>query len=376
MRLLLITETFPPDRGGMAESCDRIVRGLTRAGVSIDLLHFDRRAAAPSFHETANGSILRFPLDENAPHTINTAWNRVRQTMDLQRVTHVVAFGGVLPIAAAPAFAAWIDRPLVTLVRGNEFDSGLFDPRRRFALDDALRRSAAICCVTSEQAEKIAALFPDAHVQTIANGIDFDLWQATDADRARAAAIRPDARCVLGLFGHLKSKKGAHFFFDAARALDAHLLLVGELEGEPPAELAVTQVAPLDRFDLIPYYLACDFVVLPSHYDGFPNVLIEAAALGRPLIASNVGGMRDLLTDGESALLFAAGDGHECRRAVARALAMSEDARMRMGACAQRAARERCDARDEARRYHEVLLRTGGITDAQVSGSRFTARRL
>lgn len=350
-RALLVTENYPPDRGGMSESCDRIVRGLTRAGVAVDIVHFDRRATRP---ELRRGH-LRWPLEQDPAHTINCAWNRARTAFDLRAVTHVVAFGGYLPLMAAPAFAAWIDRPLVTLLRGNELDAGLFDPRRRPLLDDALRRSAAVCTVTTEQAEKVRALH-GIEARAIANGIDFDLWIATDADR-RIVHEHPR---LLGFFGHLKAKKGVPFFLDALRrAGDAfRLLLVGESEALNLDGFEAATLPPLDRFALIPHYLACDYVVIPSHYDGFPNVLIEAAALGRPLIASRVGGMRDLLTDGENAFLFEPGDEQGCVAAIARAAAADDEELARMGAAAARAARERCDARDEARRYVEVLDET------------------
>jgi len=131
-RVLLVTENYPPDRGGMSESCDRIVRWLTRAGVAVDIVHFDRRAARPELRRAH----LRWPLEQDPAHTINCAWNRARSAFDMRAVTHVVAFGGYLPLMAAPAFAAWIDRPLVTLLRGNELDAGLFDPRRRPILED------------------------------------------------------------------------------------------------------------------------------------------------------------------------------------------------------------------------------------------------
>jgi glycosyltransferase involved in cell wall biosynthesis len=327
-RLLWLTENYPPDRGGMSVSCDRIVRGLRRAGLHVDVVRLDRA----------------FP---DAAHTINTTWNRIRASA--AECTHVVAFGGFLPMIAAPAYAAWLDRPLVTLIRGNELDAGLFDPRRRPMLDDALRRSAAVCTVTTEHAEKIAALYDGIDPRVIANGIDFDLWQATDGDRARAAR---NGKRTLGFFGHLKSKKGVPFFLDVLRKTkhDFHLLIVGE------GELALddfphTRVAALDRFELIPFYLACDFVVLPSHYDGFPNVLIESAALGVPAIASKVGGMNDL----PAAILFEPGDEHACRAAIDRAARMSGDDIRALGASAQQLAREKCDARDEARRYVEVF---------------------
>jgi glycosyltransferase involved in cell wall biosynthesis len=346
--VLLVTENYPPDRGGMSESCDRIVRGLTRAGVAVDIVHFDRRAARPELRRAH----LRWPLEQDPAHTINCAWNRARSTFDMRAVTHVVAFGGYLPLMAAPPFAAWIDRPLVTLLRGNELDAGLFDPRRRPILDDALRRSAAVCTVTTEQAEKVRALHGiEAHV--IANGIDFDLWEAD----YRVVHAQPR---LLGFFGHLKAKKGVPFFLDALRRAGDpfRLLLVGETEELNLDGLHATTLAPVDRFALIPHYLACDFVVIPSHYDGFPNVLIEAAALGKPLIASRTGGMRDLLTDGENAFLFEPGDAQGCMAAIARAAAADDATLARMGASAARAARERCDARDEARRYVEVLDET------------------
>ncbi|HEX7150036.1 MAG TPA: glycosyltransferase family 4 protein [Thermoanaerobaculia bacterium] len=362
--VLLITENHPPDRGGMAESCDRIVRGLRREGVSVDVVHFDRKAVRPSYR----GNHLRWPLSSDAAHTINGLWNHMRQLLDLGRTTHVVAFGGTLPVMAAPAFAAWLRRPLVTLLRGNELDAGLFDPRRRPLLDDAIRRSALVGTVTTEQADKVRGLY-DANVRVIANGIDFDLWRPTQSDRERAAAFRaehvPTDRLVLGFFGHLKAKKGVPFFLDVLRrggdAERFHVLMIGEADAELQAfldehpELSRTQLPSVDRYELLPYHLAADYVVLPSHYDGFPNVLIEAMALGRPLLASNVGGMRDVLIDGENAFLFPPGDEHECRRAIHRAAQAPATLREALGRRAEATAHEQCNARDEARHYLAVL---------------------
>lgn len=359
MRLLVLTETHPPDRGGMSESCDRILRGLAREGVAIDVVHFDRRALRFEHRLTSSGSMLRVPPEADVAHTMNLLWNELERVVDARTITHVVAFGGTLPLLGAPVFAAWMARPLVTMIRGNELDTGLFDPRRRAILDDALRRSAAVCALTTAHAEKIVALHEALAPHVIANGIDFDLWQATDADRARADAIRAtaDGRRILGLFGHLKNKKGVPFFIDAlvrsGLADRFHLLLAGEID-TPIEGVAHTLLPVLDRYELIPLYLASDLVVLPSHYDGFPNVLIEAMALARPLIASTVGGMRDLLTDAEG-FLFAPGDAHACRDAIAQAAHASDEDLRRMGLAAEVVARRRCDARDETRRYLDML---------------------
>lgn len=371
MRLLVLTETHPPDRGGMSESCDRILRGLAREGVQLDVVHFDRQAAKLERRVTSSGSLLRVPPEADAGHLMNLVWNRIESIVP----THVVAFGGNLPLLGAPVFAAWMARPLVTLIRGNELDAGLFDPRRRAILDDALRRSTSVCTVTTTHAERIASLFEGIEPHVIANGIDFDLWQATPADHARAQSIRAAAngKRILGFFGHLKNKKGVPFFIDALVRSGCserfHLLLAGEIE-TPPEGVEHTLLPPMDRYELIPYYLASDLVVLPSHYDGFPNVLIEAMALARPLLASTAGGMRDVLADGHEAFLFAPGDAHACREAIVRAAHASGEDLQRMGFAAEAVARRRCDAREETRRYLEVLTHAQEAFDATQSSRR------
>ncbi|HET8775322.1 MAG TPA: glycosyltransferase family 4 protein [Thermoanaerobaculia bacterium] len=371
MHLLFLTETHPPDRGGMSESCDRILRGLAREGAGLDVVHFDRRASRFDQRATSSGSILRVPPEADAAHLMNLVWNRIGGMTP----THVVAFGGTLPLLGAPVFAAWLQKPLVTMIRGNELDTGLFDPRRRPMLDDALRRASAVCTVTQSHAEKIAALHEGVEPHVVANGIDFELWQATPADAARAAAIREAAggKRILGLFGHLKNKKGVPFFVDALVRSGAaerfHLLFAGELE-TPIEGIAHTLLPVMDRYELIPYYLASDLVVLPSHYDGFPNVLIEAMALARPLLASTAGGMRDVLADGEEAFLFAPGGTHACRHAIVRTASASDDELRRMGAAAEAVARRRCDARDETRRYLEVLHHAQEAFDAKRDSRR------
>lgn len=383
-RLLLITENYPPDRGGMSESCDRITRGLARAGAGLEIVHFDRRAGQHATRRTGSGSITRVPSDADAAHAVNLLWNHLQQNVELEAVTHVIAFGGTLPILCGPAFAAWIKRPLVTLIRGNELDAGLFDPRRRPMLDDAFRRSAAIGTVTTGHAEKIAALHPETEPRVIANGVDFELWHATDTDHARAQRWRDETvaagRRVLGFFGHLKNKKGVPAFVSSlirsGVADRFHLLFVGEVEPSlqealsADAAIAATVLPPVDRFDLLPFYLASDLVVLPSHYDGFPNVLIEAAALSRPLLASDIGGMRDLLVDGEHAFLFAPGDEASCRDAIARSASATDRELQGMGASAAGAAREHCDARQETRRYLDLLCHAEEVFDGKHASAR------
>ena len=99
---------------------------------------------------------------------------------------------------------------------------------------------------------------------------------------------------------------------------------------------------------------ACDVVALPSFYDGLPNVALEAAALGIPLLASDAGGLADLVDD-EVGFSFAAGDDAGCRAAlVALASCADEDLRHKGEAARERVLRDyRSD--DERDRYVQLF---------------------
>jgi glycosyltransferase involved in cell wall biosynthesis len=171
---------------------------------------------------------------------------------------------------------------------------------------------------------------------------------------------------VLGLFGQLKAKKGGVFLLDALAssgvAHEFHALLAGWMEPEMENWLAAHDVAftvlPfLDRFELLPWYAACDWIAIPSFYDGLPNVLVEAAALGIPMIASQVDGMADVLSDGATAFLFAPGDEARCAWALQRAARLDDAGHARMAAACRALARRELDGELEIDRYVEALSR-------------------
>ncbi len=369
-RALWLTETYPPSRGGMAQSCDRIVRGLRRAGVLVDVLHFvpTARGGRPwVLEEQAAGRYLACPVEDDPAHALNRAWTTLQARPEA--ITHVVAFGGSRPIMAGPVLAAWLGVPLITLIRGNDFDAAVFSTRRRPILDDALSRSALVVANSRSKVERIAAMRPATRTRWIANGIERD-WALAPSDRAHAAAWRASRdRLTLGLFGQLKAKKGGVFLLDALTRSGVadrfHLLLAGWMAPDMEAWLADQQALEytalpfLDRYELLPWYAACDFIAIPSFYDGLPNVLVEAAALGVPLIASRVDGMADVLTDGETAFLFDPGDEPRAAWALQRAARLDPAERERMADACRELARTTLDGDREIAAYVDALAQTG-----------------
>jgi glycosyltransferase involved in cell wall biosynthesis len=179
------------------------------------------------------------------------------------------------------------------------------------------------------------------------------------------------------MIGQIKQKKGGLFFLESLLASGHadrfHLLFIGELEEavlswviEHHEAISFTTIPFADRYELLPYYAACDMMVIPSFYDGLPNVLLEAAALGIPLLASTAGGMNDLLVDNQHGYLFHPGDMHGCRRAVDAAALAPEEELKRLGDECTMLVQNGFDHLTEARSYRDMFTQT--MKPAEVNG--------
>lgn len=375
LHLLWITENYPPSPGGMAVSCDRIIRGLRGQGVTVDIAHLSHSLSGPRDAVQQQGRYFGCPVGDDPAHALNLLSARLSCDAHRDRYTHLVAFGGNLPILAGPTLAAWMGIPLVTLLRGNDFDTAVFSPQRSGPLLEALRRSDRICAVSRDKQARIDALRPGASTEWIPNGIDLDDWSLFPSDKAAAKAWRDrevtSGKRVLGLFGQIKPKKGGLHLVESLKHSGAaeriHLLLAGDVDpaildallSTAPAAPAARNISHTlhpfgDRYGLLRHYASCDAVAIPSYYDGTPNVLLEAMGLGIPLVASTAGGMGDLLEDGVHGFLFHPGDPHGCRTALDRFADTSHGILAEMGASCLVRAREYPPAR-ETRAYLETF---------------------
>jgi glycosyltransferase involved in cell wall biosynthesis len=352
--------------------------------VTIDVAHLHRRATRFAVELREGGADLVGPLEEDPAHALNRLWTLARRRHGEAPYTHVVAFGGQIPLVAGPIFAAWLGLPLVTLLRGNDFDLGVFSPKRADVLRAALQSSACTCTVSSEQASRVRALHPSVPVVFIPNGIDHEGWRLLPEDVRRGrdwrAAHVQAGRRLVGIFGQLKQKKGALFFLEtlagSGLAERFHLLVVGDIEPaigewlrEHAAVLPVTTLPFCDRF-------RASALLRGSGFGSHPFLLrrdAQCAAGGRcarpkPLLVSDAGGMPDVV-DSSSALLFEAGDAAGCRRALMTAseveatllAGMAERARVRTLA--------EFDVSHEVARYLRVLseVRSPHAVNRQVA---------
>jgi teichuronic acid biosynthesis glycosyltransferase TuaC len=210
---------------------------------------------------------------------------------------------------AAVALAELLGVPAVVKVHGSDLNvlSEWSGPRRR--IQWALPRAARVVAVSRPLAQKAIELGVDpARIDIVPNGIDRRTFHPRDRGEARRAlGLAPEVPIALYV-GHVTEQKGA---FDLVRAFSAagaslrgtRLVIVGDGAGLGACaalckELGVDAIlVGAESHDRVPLWLAaCDVLALPSWNEGTPNVVLEALACGRRVVATAVGGIPDVVT--------------------------------------------------------------------------------
>ncbi|GAA3879147.1 glycosyltransferase family 4 protein [Saccharothrix violaceirubra] len=185
----------------------------------------------------------------------------------------------------------------------------------------ANRADTVITCSAAMRTE-VAHLFgvDPATITVLHNGIEPRRWRVRST--AARKAYNPDGTPLLLFFGRLEWEKGVHDLIAALPRIrrthkGARVVVAGEgthgswLVDQARAHRvrrAVDFVGHLPDRDLAALLAAADAVVLPSRYEPFGIVALEAAAAGTPLVASTAGGLGEVVVDGETGVSFTPGD--------------------------------------------------------------------
>jgi glycosyltransferase involved in cell wall biosynthesis len=216
-------------------------------------------------------------------------------------------------------------------------------------------------------------------IDVVHNAIDPQWGLRPEAPAALRAklGIGPEKRVLL-IVGRLSSEKDHRTLLEAMQRLQGsvpppHLLIVGDGPERSRIEEAVRALGLTGAVTLAgqvpsaePYYGVADICVLSSLSEGSPNALLEAMAAGVPVVATTVGGIPEMVTHGESALLIQPRDCQAMTSAIAALLAGPELAR-RLAARARELVLERHSPQARTRRLVEIYGRLAA--DAAASGS-------
>jgi teichuronic acid biosynthesis glycosyltransferase TuaC len=211
---------------------------------------------------------------------------------------------------ASVALARALGVPCVVKLHGSDVNVLSEKPAPRAYMRALLPRAARIVAVSRALGRRMVDLGVDpGRVAVIYNGVNGELFQLRDRAAARAALGLPAADRIILYVGNLLEPKGvldlaAAFEQMRARAPSARLVMVGDGAARPACEQVAQRLG--GRMQLVggrpfeeigQWMAACDVLALPSWNEGTPNVILEAFACGRRVVATDIGGIPDLVED-------------------------------------------------------------------------------
>ena len=225
----------------------------------------------------------------------------------------------------------------------------------------------------------------------IGNGIPLERFDPARFSATERRAIRSelglsDEHVVIGMVGRLVAEKGYREAFEAARIVrervpNARFLFVGRFEPKEDAiqtdELEKYGIADVAQFlghrdDVPRLYAAMDLFILPSHREGFPRSVMEAAAMALPSVVTDIRGCRQTVEDGTTGVMVPLRDPARLAEAIVE-LATDPAKRTRMG----KAAREKALREfDETRIIESIIAAYRQLTASPKRGLLGRARRL
>lgn len=246
----------------------------------------------------------------------------------------------------------------------------LFEPYR-WALDEKTTRAAFVATI-SNYARSQLMFFSDPgdwhKIRIIHCGVEPARYETPDVPEASV----PEAGALQLLFvGRVAPVKGLRVLLKGIEKLrdefpGLRLTLVGDGPDRAEIEAAAAPLGDhvhftgyLSQEDVSRAMHACDIFVLPSFAEGVPVVLMEAMASGRPVVATQVAGVGELVQDGENGLLVLPGDVESLVEAI-RTLAHDPDRRRRMGEAGRARVGADFDSMIEAARLVTLFTQEAG----------------
>lgn len=193
-------------------------------------------------------------------------------------------------------------------------------------LKQLIYRKSAFCIAVSMAVKRYFEKAGVKNIAVIPNGIDLSRFQGQFRLKSRERFGLQSEFAVMTV-ARLEKVKGIRFLIDAVRSLSCKLLIIGDGSERKNLELQVTSYKLQDKVrflgqvenEKVPEYLtAADCFVLPSLREGFGIAILEAMAAGAPVVASDIGGIPDIIENGVTGLLSEPGNPESIAKAIGR----------------------------------------------------------
>ena len=349
-RVLLVA---PPARGGLARHVMALLAGLDEAGYPVGV------ACDPE------GPILAVARERGLPSypmSLSPGGGPPRAAVMAVRLSRAIGAMGAHIVHSHSFTAGLVAALALQLVRAKGFvatvhnyppDADGMRPRRRrdrWAMGLLCRQANRIIAVSEALRRDLLEACPDARSKcvTIPNGIHVGAAIDTSPEDARRSLGVPAGGPVVGMIARFAPQKGIADFVRAAAVLakcwpELSLVLAGDGPLRPEA-LSLRRELGIENRLLMPgevrssreFLLALDVLVITSLSEGSSIAAMEAMALGKPVVATAVGGVPEVVADQETGLLVPPGDPEAVAAAVSelledpeRAAAMGRNGRRR-----------------------------------------------
>ncbi len=351
MKVLIVSGIWPPDVGGPASHAPELADFLLGRGHSVEVV---TTAAAQPAKQPYEVRWVDRATPAGVRHARVAAWIR-------ERATHADVVYATSMLGRAVLGSSLARRPVVVKLVADEayerarrwglfegdldafqgFGGGLRVRALRQARDRALRRVAHLVCPSAYLAALAVSWgVPRDRVTVLPNAAP-GLPSLPGRDEARAALDVEGP--LLAFAGRITRQKALENALDAlARVEGVTLAIAGDGPDLPDLRRRVAELdldgrvrfsGPLNRDAVLMLFRAADASLLTSSWENFPHTVVEALAAGTPVIATAVGGVPELVRDGENGLLVPAGD-HDALAAAIRRLIGEPGLRKRLAAAA------------------------------------------
>ncbi len=377
MKLLLLTQRFPPALGGVENHVWHLGQGLIAHGDEVEVITTDLRKDIPFERLEAETENFSFPVHRlraikaaPLPHALgNVAPAMLRQVLSGSwDIIHAHAYGYFPTFVAATG--RFLGRSALVITPHSDpgrpsLEKRVFDT---FVPIVTLKRADRVVALTHLEARYLESLgVAGDRIVVIPNGVDIDEFLPPSEGLRQG-----DGTTVLFAGRCYPQQKGLETLMRATSLLPAearvHVRIVGEDWGGYAVvggmakslgiEDRVTLVGRLERAQVVEEFHRADLFVLPSLFDSFPIVLLEAMAAGLPVVATSVGGIPEVVEDGRTGLLVEPGNPQALSAALER-LAQAPSVRKEMG----RRGRERARLFS----WEQIVLRTRQVYEDAIA---------
>lgn len=333
MRIAVFTETFLPNVNGVVRRLEHTLRHLVQGGDQV--LLFAPGGGPSEYQGVEVVSAPAFSLPMYPEIAIGMPRPALRARLDRFRPDVVHAVNPVVLGAGGMVYARWLGVPVVASFHTHiprylaHYGLGRFETLAWDALRSIHNQAEINLCISTP----IATELGERGIERVAvgwrGGVDADLFHPRRASRAmreRLTEGHPDAPLLI-YAGRLGSEKGIETLSAVLPGVPgARLALVGDGPHRPVLERhfrgqPVHFAGYLRGEELAGAVATADVMVFPSETDTLGLVLLESMAAGTPVVASDSGGVRELVAHGRTGLLFPARDAAAAAAGVSRLLA-------------------------------------------------------